>query len=71
MPEVAGDAAYIIDPFKPEEITAAMVRLTGNKTLRDDLVKKGIPQAEKFSWRSMAENVLGIYNEIFSKSKVI
>jgi hypothetical protein len=48
-----------------------MVRLTGNKTLRDDLVKKGIPQAEKFSWRSMAENVLGIYNEIFSKSKVI
>jgi len=71
MPEVAGDAAYIIDPFKPEEITAAMVRLTGNKTLRDDLVKKGIPQAEKFSWRSMAENVLGIYNEIYSKSKVI
>jgi glycosyltransferase involved in cell wall biosynthesis len=70
MPEVAGGAAFIVDPFKPKEIAAAMVSLTGNKPLSDDYVRKGIPQAKKFSWRLMAENVLGIYNEIYSKSKV-
>ena len=67
MPEIAGDAAYIIDPFKPEEITAAMIKLTNDSALRNTLVAKGIPQAAKFSWRAMAEHVLEIYHDI-SKS---
>ena len=58
MPEVAGDAAILIDPFKPEEITAAMVRLTGNEKLRNELITKGEIQAAKFSWKVMAEQVL-------------
>jgi glycosyltransferase involved in cell wall biosynthesis len=66
MPEIAGDAAFVIDPFKPEEITAAMVQVTSDEMLRNDLVNKGIPQAAKFSWRSMAEHVLSIYQEICS-----
>jgi glycosyltransferase involved in cell wall biosynthesis len=69
MPEIAGDAAFIIDPFKPEEITAAMVSLLSDETLRNDMIKKGIPQAAKFSWRSMAEHVLAIYHEVHSQSK--
>jgi len=64
MPEIAGDAAYIIDPFKPEEITAAMIKLIMDEKLRNDLSMRGIPQAAKFSWKSMAENVLAIYREI-------
>jgi glycosyltransferase involved in cell wall biosynthesis len=64
MPEIAGDAAFIIDPFKPEEITAAMIKLTNDISLRSNLVRKGIPQAAKFSWRAMAEHVLAIYQEI-------
>lgn len=68
MPEIAGDAAIMIDPFKPEEITTAMIRLTSNESLRNELVKKGIPQAAKFSWRSMAEHVLEIYHEVHDQS---
>lgn len=64
MPEIAGDAALIVDPFKPEEITEAMIKLTTGETVRNDLVRKGIPQAAKFSWRAMAEHVLSIYQEI-------
>jgi len=41
-----------------------MVKLTTDETLRSDLVRKGIPQAAKFSWRAMAEHVLSIYREI-------
>ena len=50
MPEVAGTAAFIIDPFKPEEITAAIIKILDDKMLRDDLVEKGFVQAAKFSW---------------------
>ena len=61
MPEVAGDAALIIDPYKPEEITAAMINIQMDNELKADLIKKGLVQAAKFSWKAMAEHVLEIY----------
>jgi glycosyltransferase involved in cell wall biosynthesis len=64
MPEVAGSAAFIIDPFKPEEITAAIIRLTDEVALRNELISKGFEQAAKFSWKAMAQRVLEIYREI-------
>lgn len=64
MPEIAGDAALIIDPYKPEEITAAMIRLTTEELLRNSKIKLGFEQAALFSWKAMAENVLKIYQEI-------
>jgi len=64
MPEIAGDAALIIDPYKPEEITAAMIQLTTDNTLRGSKIKLGYEQAALFSWKAMAENVLKIYQEI-------
>jgi glycosyltransferase involved in cell wall biosynthesis len=64
MPEVAGDAAAIINPFKPEEITAAMIRILTEKELRESMIAEGLIQAAKFSWKAMAENVLAIYREL-------
>jgi len=64
MPEVAGDAALIIDPFKPEEITAAMTRIIDDSDLRKEMTNRGIQRASKFSWRSMAEQVLELYKEV-------
>jgi glycosyltransferase involved in cell wall biosynthesis len=64
MPEVAGTAAFIIDPFKPEEITDALIKILNDKALNASLVAKGYEQAAKFSWKSMAQNVLEIYREI-------
>ena len=64
MPEVAGDGALIIDPFNANEITQAMITIESNKDLRTDLIKKGLKQAAKFSWKAMAENVLEIYQEM-------
>jgi glycosyltransferase involved in cell wall biosynthesis len=67
MPEVAGDAALLIDPSQPEELTEAMIRLTTDQQLRADLVRKGIARAAKFSWKAMAMNVLDIYREVGSQ----
>lgn len=67
MPEVAGSAAYIVDPFKPEEITSAMLILEKDQELRKKLIEAGFIQAAKFSWKAMAQSVLDIYREIGNK----
>lgn len=64
MPEVSGGAALIIDPYKPEEITEAMQQLMTQNELRNTLIEKGYLQANKFSWKAMAEDVLKLYREI-------
>lgn len=65
MPEVSGGAAYIIDPFKPEEISQGIETLLSDEKLREKLTQEGIKQAEKFSWKSMAENVLKLYYSVY------
>jgi glycosyltransferase involved in cell wall biosynthesis len=64
MPEIAGDGALIIDPFKPDEICAAMLRIHSDAVLRQDLIARGLVNSAKFSWRAMAESVLSIYEEV-------
>ncbi len=67
MPEIAGDSAFIIDPFKPEEITAAMNKILDNSDLYKQLSEKGIQRAALFSWENMAKSVLKLYNEFSAK----
>lgn len=50
MPEVAGDAAILIDPADSESIASAMNRLRENEGLRKELIEKGREQRTKFSW---------------------
>jgi len=65
MPEVAGDAAYIVNPYKPEEITEGIHKLLDDDDLRKEYITKGLARAEKFSWQHMAENVLQLYEEVY------
>ena len=67
MPEVAGDAACIIDPFKPEKITEAMIKLINDRELRVKLISLGFEQSARFSWKAMAQNVLEIYRMVETK----
>ena len=67
MPEIAGDAAEIIDPFKPEEITHAILKIVNDDNYRRYLSEKGLKQAKKFSWQKMAEENLRLYEEVFSE----
>lgn len=64
MPEVSGGAACIIDPYKPDEITEAMKNILSNEKYRKELINNGFKQSEKFSWHSMAKDVLKLYEEI-------
>lgn len=54
MPEVAGDAALLVNPYDYEEIAAAMRKLADEPELRETLIQKGRAQREKFSWEQSA-----------------
>jgi glycosyltransferase involved in cell wall biosynthesis len=55
LPEVAGNAALLVDPFNTDEIKNAMVKLYRDEKLRTDLIQKGLIQKEKFSWDKSAD----------------
>ena len=50
LPEVAGDAAILIDPYKVEEITDAMQVIANDTGLRSHLSQLGLQRATQFSW---------------------
>ncbi|PMB19801.1 mannosyltransferase [Fischerella thermalis CCMEE 5198] len=50
LPEVAGDAAILIDPYNIREITEAMDKIATNIQLRDRLSMASITRANQFSW---------------------
>ncbi|MDO9255325.1 MAG: glycosyltransferase family 1 protein [Bacteroidales bacterium] len=64
MPEIAGNAACLINPFKAEEITEAMIKLVNDEQLRKSLVRKGFERVSDFSWKITAQSVLEQYREI-------
>jgi len=57
MPEVAGDAAILVDPFDINDIAEAMNNITENESLRKDLIQKGYERRKKFSWDQSAKNL--------------
>ncbi len=68
MPEVAQDAALLVDPYKPELITEAMFELVNNTTLQDTLVEKGYLRAAQFTWHSVAEQMLNEYTNLINNT---
>ena len=64
MPEIAGNAAMLVDPYKSNELTTAMHTLLSNDTLLADLKMRGIKRAESFTWKASAEKLLRIYETL-------
>ena len=55
MPEVAGDAALLVNPASIDEIVAAMRKVSGDNELRGRLIAAGRRQRELFSWEKSAQ----------------
>ncbi len=58
LPEVAGNAAMLVDPYNVEEMAGAMDLVLTNRYVAHDLKEKGLERAGKFSWKESARNVL-------------
>tara|TARA_R110002126_G_scaffold129572_2_gene272443 strand:+ start:16131 stop:17291 length:1161 start_codon:yes stop_codon:yes gene_type:complete len=68
MPEVADDAAHIIDPFKPEEITQGIIKIVNDESYKKSLCEKGLERSKQFSWHNMAKEYLKLYELIDSEN---
>jgi glycosyltransferase involved in cell wall biosynthesis len=64
LPEVAGDAAILVNPFDTEAIADALLRLAGDRDLRDDFARRGVERARGFTWESAVERTWRVYTEI-------
>ncbi|MGQ0811852.1 MAG: glycosyltransferase family 4 protein [Nitrospiraceae bacterium] len=63
LPEVAGDAAWLVDPTNTEELGDAMVKMLDDEGLRGTLRVKGYERVKQFTWNRAAEQTLSIYRE--------
>jgi glycosyltransferase involved in cell wall biosynthesis len=65
LPEVAGDAALLVDPSDTTELAQAIQTLLENEELRSQLVQKGYLQAQKYTWDSSARRILRVYQRLY------
>ncbi len=68
MPEIAKDAALIVDPYDIPSMTSAMDRLAESSSLREDLVAKGVERVKAFDWRHSADQLWGVVRRAASQS---
>lgn len=66
MPEVAGDAARFVDPFRPETIAEAIQELHLDAARRAELAALGLARAARFSWANTARQVQQVYAEVLA-----
>ena len=67
LPEIAGDAALLVDPLDVDAIAAAMLRLSRDEALRQDLIAKGYENVKRFSWEKAARETLAVLEEAADK----
>lgn len=64
LPEVAGDAALLIDPHSSTDLADAICRLISDRDMANLLKTKGFERIKKYSWMRTAEETLKIYRDV-------
>ncbi len=64
LPEIAGQAAMVVDPRSPIQIAKALGSVILSKTKRDQLVNAGYKRAQKFSWSKTASQTLAMLEQV-------
>jgi glycosyltransferase involved in cell wall biosynthesis len=67
LPEVAGDAALLVDPHDTSSLAAAMQRVLTDAELRAKLSAQGIVQARRFTWEQAARQTAAVYRQVYEK----
>jgi len=67
MPEVAGDAALLVDPNDEKGLADAMKKILVNGEIRKILISKGYERVKKFSWKRCARETLDTFEKVSSK----
>lgn len=66
LPEVAGGAALLVDPYDPDAIASGIVQAVTDERLRADLISRGLARARSFSWPQSVKKIHEIYMDVAS-----
>lgn len=69
LPEVAGNAALLVNPENVFEIQRALQRALLDPALRARMKQRGYEQAKRFSWTNSVERILAVYHEVAGKGR--
>jgi glycosyltransferase involved in cell wall biosynthesis len=64
MPEVAGNAAHLVDPFSIAEIRDGLVKIINDQTYRDKLIKNGLENCKRFSIETISDQFRSLYTTL-------
>jgi glycosyltransferase involved in cell wall biosynthesis len=67
LPEVAGGAAILVDPYEPASIAAGITRAVSDEPARADLIARGHARARDFSWSQSASAIHRIYMDVLEQ----
>jgi glycosyltransferase involved in cell wall biosynthesis len=64
LPEVAGEGAVLVDPYRPDELVVAMKEILLNKDFSEKLTYKAKNHAFRFTWKASARELLDLFENI-------
>ena len=67
MPEVVGEAAFLVDPYDPDSIADGMRQVLTDASLRATLIERGFERAKMYSWEKSVRRIREIYAEVIAE----
>ena len=68
LPEVAGDAAILVEPTDVEAITQAVIQLQKDSNFRNNLIDRGLSRVQEFSWQKTGEKTANFYEKVVTRT---
>lgn len=65
VPEVVGNAALLVDPYRPEDIAEAILKYLTDQELCLDFIARGIARAKQFTWQRAAVQTVAAYEKVY------
>lgn len=69
MPEVAGDAAILVDPFSVKSIARGLEKVALDPELRSEMIRKGRERKKIFTWQNSADQLWEVIENVLSNKK--
>ena len=64
LPEIAGEAGVLVDPFSPSEMAEALERMWSDHELRKDKAKEALRRSKEFTWDKCARETLAVFQSV-------
>ncbi|MDP3025604.1 MAG: glycosyltransferase family 1 protein [candidate division Zixibacteria bacterium] len=68
LPEILGEAAFLVNPENEGEIAEGIKQVLINESLREQLIKRGLERVRLFSWEKTANDTLKLYKELIKEN---